>query len=132
MRIPSDRDTYKDTDQIPSKSKRLLKALLSRRKSKKDDTLYSYLDEYRILCIITKRPSENSPHKLLRGYCLFDQKLDCIDVGFGNEWIGSYVSERTTLDWDRMLDTMSFLVQVGYNDEQMKILFMDNPALLFE
>ncbi|GKC99861.1 ABIL2-like protein, partial [Tanacetum coccineum] len=46
MRIPSDRDTYKDTDQIPSKSKRLLKALLSRRKSKKDDTLYSYLDEY--------------------------------------------------------------------------------------
>lgn len=52
--------------------------------------------------------------------------------GFGNEWIGSYVSERTTLDWDRMLDTMSFLVQVGYDDEQMKILFMDNPALLFE
>ncbi|PWA96068.1 ABL interactor-like protein 2 [Artemisia annua] len=46
MRMPSDRDTYKDTDQIPSKSKRLLKALLSRRKSKKDDTLYSYLDEY--------------------------------------------------------------------------------------
>nr|GEZ61829.1 pentatricopeptide repeat-containing protein At1g33350 [Tanacetum cinerariifolium] len=52
--------------------------------------------------------------------------------GFGNEWIGSYVSERTTLDWVRMLDTMSFLVQVSYNDEQMKILFMDNPVLLFE
>ncbi|XP_047322987.1 protein ABIL2-like [Impatiens glandulifera] len=33
-------------EQIPSKSKRLLKALLSRRKSKKDDTLYAYLDEY--------------------------------------------------------------------------------------
>ncbi|XP_076897021.1 protein ABIL2-like [Bidens hawaiensis] len=48
MRIISDRDRYKESDQnqIPSKSKRLLKALLSRRKSKKDDTLYTYLDEY--------------------------------------------------------------------------------------
>ncbi|KAK9047984.1 hypothetical protein SSX86_033054 [Deinandra increscens subsp. villosa] len=49
MRIHSDRDRYKETDQknqIPSKSKRLLKALLSRRKSKKDELLYTYLDEY--------------------------------------------------------------------------------------
>nr|XP_043613223.1 protein ABIL2-like [Erigeron canadensis] len=46
MRMPTARDTYKDTDQIPSKSKRLLKALLSKRKSKKDDTLYTFLDEY--------------------------------------------------------------------------------------
>ncbi|XP_076921901.1 protein ABIL2-like [Bidens hawaiensis] len=48
MRVISDRDRYKESDQnqIPSKSKRLLKALLSRRKSKKDDTLYTYLDEY--------------------------------------------------------------------------------------
>nr|XP_043617723.1 transcription termination factor MTEF18, mitochondrial [Erigeron canadensis] len=54
------------------------------------------------------------------------------EFGFDKEWIGSYVSERTTLNWDRMLDTMSFLVQVGYNDEQMKNLFMENPALLFD
>ncbi|KAI3784465.1 hypothetical protein L1987_43564 [Smallanthus sonchifolius] len=53
-------------------------------------------------------------------------------LGFGNEWIGSYISERTTLNWDRMLDTMSFLVQVGYNNKQMKVLFIDNPTLLFE
>ncbi|KAL8257304.1 hypothetical protein R6Q59_029345 [Mikania micrantha] len=48
MRVHSDRDKYKEIDlnQIPSKSKRLLKALLSKRKSKKDETLYSYLDEY--------------------------------------------------------------------------------------
>ncbi|KAI7725237.1 hypothetical protein M8C21_023756 [Ambrosia artemisiifolia] len=46
MRVYSDRDAYKETDQTPSKSKRLLKALLSRRKSKKDDMLYTYLDEY--------------------------------------------------------------------------------------
>ncbi|KAG9134386.1 hypothetical protein Leryth_027164 [Lithospermum erythrorhizon] len=45
MRFP-DRENVKDMDQIPSKSKRLLKALLSRRKSKNDDTLYTYLDEY--------------------------------------------------------------------------------------
>ncbi|PWA88114.1 ABL interactor-like protein 3 [Artemisia annua] len=41
-----DGDVYKEDDQIPSKGKRLLKALLSRRKSKKDDMLYTYLDEY--------------------------------------------------------------------------------------
>ncbi|KAM0033995.1 putative transcription regulator mTERF family [Helianthus debilis subsp. tardiflorus] len=52
--------------------------------------------------------------------------------GFGNEWVGSYISERTTLNWDKMLDTMSFLVQVGYDDKQMKTLFTENPTLLFE
>ncbi|KAG5233703.1 Gamma-irradiation and mitomycin induced [Salix suchowensis] len=36
----------KTLKQYPSKSKRLLKALLSRRKSKKDEMLYTYLDEY--------------------------------------------------------------------------------------
>lgn len=46
MQRNGDRDMYKEADQIPSKSKRLLKALLSRRKSKKDETLYTYLDEY--------------------------------------------------------------------------------------
>ncbi|KAI4307095.1 hypothetical protein L6164_030319 [Bauhinia variegata] len=46
MRLPAERDIGKETEQYPSKSKRLLKALLSRRKSKKDDMLYTYLDEY--------------------------------------------------------------------------------------
>lgn len=46
MRLSAERDNGKDAEQFPSKSKRLLKALLSRRKSKKDDTLYTYLDEY--------------------------------------------------------------------------------------
>ncbi|KAK2399223.1 Protein abil2 [Trifolium repens] len=46
MRLSSDINNIKDIDQHPSKSKRLLKALLSRHKSKKDDTLYTYLDEY--------------------------------------------------------------------------------------
>ncbi|KAJ1388486.1 protein ABIL2-like [Sesbania bispinosa] len=46
MRLSAERDNGKDIEQYPSKSKRLLKALLSRRKSKKDDMLYTYLDEY--------------------------------------------------------------------------------------
>ncbi|KAK1432536.1 hypothetical protein QVD17_09433 [Tagetes erecta] len=53
-------------------------------------------------------------------------------LGFGNEWIGSYIYERTTLNWDRMLDTLNFLAQVGYDDKRMKGLFIDNPTLLFE
>ncbi|KAK7385026.1 hypothetical protein VNO78_30733 [Psophocarpus tetragonolobus] len=44
MRLPAERDV--EQHQHHSKSKRLLKTLLSRRKSKKDDMLYSYLDEY--------------------------------------------------------------------------------------
>ncbi|CAH9058990.1 unnamed protein product [Cuscuta epithymum] len=48
MRLHTDRETHRDPqDQQPTgKSKRLLKALLSRRKSKKDETLYTYIDEY--------------------------------------------------------------------------------------
>lgn len=46
MRLPAERENGKEAEQYPSKSKRLLKALLSRRKSKKDDMLYTYLDEY--------------------------------------------------------------------------------------
>ncbi|XP_027110050.2 protein ABIL3 isoform X1 [Coffea eugenioides] len=49
MRFHAERGSPKDprdTDHNSSKSKRLLKALLSRRKSKKDDMLYTYLDEY--------------------------------------------------------------------------------------
>ncbi|KAL5726901.1 hypothetical protein ACHQM5_000146 [Ranunculus cassubicifolius] len=46
MRLGADRENSKDTEEVPTKSKRLLKALLSRRKSKKDDSLYTFLDEY--------------------------------------------------------------------------------------
>ncbi|RWR93381.1 protein ABIL3-like protein [Cinnamomum micranthum f. kanehirae] len=46
MHLHAEKDPQKETDQYPSKGKRLLKALLSRRKSKNDPMLYSYLDEY--------------------------------------------------------------------------------------
>ncbi|KAL5719167.1 hypothetical protein ACHQM5_011985 [Ranunculus cassubicifolius] len=41
-----DRNNQKDNEQYPSKSKRLFKALLSRRKTKHDEMLYTFLDEY--------------------------------------------------------------------------------------
>ncbi|XP_010421253.1 PREDICTED: protein ABIL3 [Camelina sativa] len=48
VRVAFEKEAHKEPEhqQQPSKSKRLLKALLSRRKTKKDDTLYTYLDEY--------------------------------------------------------------------------------------
>ncbi|TYG54771.1 hypothetical protein ES288_D09G218000v1 [Gossypium darwinii] len=46
MRLQSEKGSPKDIDQYPNKSKRLLKALLSRPKSKKDEMLYTYLNEY--------------------------------------------------------------------------------------
>lgn len=46
MRIRVGKESPKENEHYPKKSKRLLKSLLSRRKSKKDDTLYTYLDEY--------------------------------------------------------------------------------------
>jgi len=46
VRPEKGKENSKEIEQVPSKSKRLLKALLSRRKSKKDEMLYTYLDEY--------------------------------------------------------------------------------------
>ncbi|CAI9762493.1 unnamed protein product [Fraxinus pennsylvanica] len=46
MRVRVEKENPKDNEHYPSKSKRLLKALLSRHKSKRDDMLYTYLDEY--------------------------------------------------------------------------------------
>ncbi|KAG6533218.1 protein ABIL2-like isoform X1 [Zingiber officinale] len=46
MKLHAERNDQKDTEQNPSRGKKLLKTLLSRRKSKKDDTIYNYLEEY--------------------------------------------------------------------------------------
>lgn len=46
VRPEQERENPKAVERQPSKSKRLLKSLLSRRKSKKDDMLYTYLDGY--------------------------------------------------------------------------------------
>lgn len=47
MRLHTDKEIRKDLDHHHTgKSKRLLRSLLSRRKSKKDETLYTYINEY--------------------------------------------------------------------------------------
>ncbi|CAL9075401.1 unnamed protein product [Musa textilis] len=46
MCLHAERNDEKDGEQNPSKGKKFLKSLLSRRKSKKDEMVYSYLDEY--------------------------------------------------------------------------------------
>nr|XP_010912285.1 putative protein ABIL2 isoform X2 [Elaeis guineensis] len=46
MRLHAERNDHKEIDQNPGKNKSFLKSLLSRRKSRKDEMLYSYLDEY--------------------------------------------------------------------------------------
>lgn len=46
MRLHAERIEDKESEQNPTKSKSFLKSLLTRRRSRKDDMLYSYLDEY--------------------------------------------------------------------------------------
>nr|GLL33944.1 transcription termination factor MTEF18, mitochondrial [Ipomoea trifida] len=53
-------------------------------------------------------------------------------MGFGNDWIGSYLSSEHSCNWSRILRTTLFLSEVGYNEPQMGTLFKANPALLFE
>ena len=58
------------------------------------------------------------------------QKLK--QFGFGTDWIRDNLSDSKTYDWNRMLDTINFLADVGYNDIQMGLLFQTSPSLLFE
>ncbi|KAL1830820.1 hypothetical protein ACET3Z_000471 [Daucus carota] len=58
------------------------------------------------------------------------QKLK--QLGFGTDWIRDNLSDSKTYDWNRMLDTINFLADVGYNDIQMGLLFQTSPLLLFE
>ncbi|PKU70390.1 protein ABIL3 [Dendrobium catenatum] len=46
MKLHSERNDKKEIERLPSKSKSFLKTLLSRRRSRKDEMLYSYIDEY--------------------------------------------------------------------------------------
>uniref|UniRef100_A0A0V0IJS4 Putative mTERF domain-containing 1, mitochondrial-like n=1 Tax=Solanum chacoense TaxID=4108 RepID=A0A0V0IJS4_SOLCH len=53
-------------------------------------------------------------------------------LGFENDWMGGYLSNRQSYNWGRMLNTLHFLNEVGYSDEKMATLFTMNPAFLFE
>lgn len=53
-------------------------------------------------------------------------------LGIEKDWIGAYLSCKSTYYWNRMVDTMDFLVKVGYTEIQMQTLFKSNPSLLLE
>ncbi|KAK6154809.1 hypothetical protein DH2020_009057 [Rehmannia glutinosa] len=54
------------------------------------------------------------------------------EIGFDSNWIGGYLSSKNTYNWNRILDTLCFLREVGYNDAEMGILLRKDTALLFQ
>ncbi|KAL3851571.1 hypothetical protein ACJIZ3_013453 [Penstemon smallii] len=54
------------------------------------------------------------------------------EMGFDYEWIGGYLSLKMTYNWNRILDTLGFLNEVGYSDAQAGNLFRTDTALFFE
>jgi hypothetical protein len=74
------------------------------------------------------------PSLLIGGVnCEFVKVLERLkELRFENDWIGGYLSGKSTYNWNRMLDTVIFLDKVGYSEEQMRYLFNTDPALLFE
>ncbi|XP_047310909.1 transcription termination factor MTEF18, mitochondrial-like [Impatiens glandulifera] len=54
------------------------------------------------------------------------------EIGLGNDWIGSYLSGKKTYNWRRMLDLIRFLSVAGYSGLQMRTIFEETPAILFE
>lgn len=53
------------------------------------------------------------------------------ELGFDSNWIGGYLSSKKSYNWNRILDTLCFLREVGYSDAQMGALFRKDTALLF-
>lgn len=53
-------------------------------------------------------------------------------LGFENDWIGQYLLDKSSYKWNRMVETIDFLVKLGYSEGQMAVLFETNPTLLFE
>ncbi|KAL0284576.1 UNVERIFIED_CONTAM: Transcription termination factor MTEF18, mitochondrial [Sesamum angustifolium] len=54
------------------------------------------------------------------------------EMGFDSNWIGGYLSSQKTYHWNRVLDTLCFLREIGCSDAQMGDLFRKDTALLFE
>ncbi|KAF8395900.1 hypothetical protein HHK36_019855 [Tetracentron sinense] len=53
-------------------------------------------------------------------------------LGIENDSIGRFLSDKSTYNWNRMLDTMGFLDKLGYSEEDMGKLLKTHPAFLFE
>ncbi|GAA0170165.1 hypothetical protein LIER_40905 [Lithospermum erythrorhizon] len=54
------------------------------------------------------------------------------ELQLGNDWIGGYVTTKGTCSWRRVLDTMHFLDEAGFDDRGLQLLITKNPALLLE
>lgn len=54
------------------------------------------------------------------------------EVGFDGNWIGGYLSMKSTWNWKRILDTLSFLHEVGYTDAQIRDLLKKDVGVLFD
>ncbi|GFP84192.1 hypothetical protein PHJA_000562900 [Phtheirospermum japonicum] len=53
------------------------------------------------------------------------------ELGLNRNWIAGYVSSKNTYNWNRILDTLCFLREVGYDDSEMGVLLRKDTALLF-
>lgn len=52
------------------------------------------------------------------------------ELGFDSNWIGGHLSSKKTYNWNRILDTLCFLRELGFNDAQVEELFREDAALL--
>ncbi|KAK7385820.1 hypothetical protein VNO78_31713 [Psophocarpus tetragonolobus] len=65
--------------------------------------------------------------------CEFVLVLDWLKrIGIESDWMVNYLSCSRTYSWKKMLDTMQFLRNMGYSEQQMRNLFRENPKLLLE
>ncbi|KAG6382239.1 hypothetical protein SASPL_158126 [Salvia splendens] len=53
------------------------------------------------------------------------------ELGFDSNWIVGHLSSKNTYNWNRMLETLCFLQELGFSDVQMEALFREDAALLF-
>ncbi|XP_043693388.1 transcription termination factor MTEF18, mitochondrial-like [Telopea speciosissima] len=53
-------------------------------------------------------------------------------LGMKQDWIKGYLSDNRTYDWNKMLGTMCFLEEVGFNSKDMGKLFKTHPGFLLE
>ncbi|CAN1150867.1 Transcription termination factor MTEF18, mitochondrial [Linum perenne] len=54
--------------------------------------------------------------------------------GFGAEidWMGKFMTQKSSYNWRRMLETIECMQEVGCNGKQFKALFEADPTMLFE
>ncbi|GER43258.1 mitochondrial transcription termination factorfamily protein [Striga asiatica] len=55
------------------------------------------------------------------------------ELGFDENWIGRYLSvKKNTYNWNRILDALCFLHEVGYSNDEIEALLKTDTSLLFQ